>query len=272
MSTLTRWPLTSTVIVCVTPLVIFYLLTQSSLPVELLVSVGVAVEVVFLTHVVGRSATEFRHRRNFASSLWILHHEMSAHYELSEVSLSSLGSGTQVEKTPEEGLPIISAPMIHALPDDAWDQFRAIGGLQDLLDYAPQQTVANLYRYYHGVRLYNENLALRQRLLELLVGLSGPSQEFTVKNIRLAENRMEEWFREEVPSRLLVLSQELQNVLLDLGQVPVYGVARAGQYDRIRPMISRETNRYYRWRHRRGLPPPPDDAEWEDSAEVDGSD
>lgn len=267
---LTRWPLTSTVIVCITPFVIFYLLVQSSLPVELLVSVGVAVEVVFLTHAVGRFATELRHRREFALGLWILHHEMSAHYELSEVSLSSLQSGTRTEKTPEEGLPIISAPAIQALPDDAWDQFRAIGGLQNLLDCAPQQTVANLYRYYHGVRLYNQDLALRQRLLELLVGVSGPAQEFTVRNIRLAENRMEEWLRKEVPSRLLVLSQELQNVLLDLGQVPVYFVARAGKYDRIRSRISKETNRYYRWRHQHGLPPPPDDAEWESSAQEDG--
>src|SRR2546422_8696754 len=117
------------------------------------------------------------------------------------------------------------ASSVYAFPGDAWDRFLAIGGLPRLLDSAPDQVASNLYRYYQGVGTFNNEAALRERLLQKLFNVTGPATTGIFKNVKASDKRLESWLA-EVPSRLAVLTRDIQHVLRDLGHMP--GVIMSG--------------------------------------------
>src|SRR5437879_10374409 len=142
------------------------------------------------------------------------------------------------------------APSVDAFAVDAWDRFLKIGGLHRLLDSAHDQVASNLYRYYQGVGTFNNEAALRERLLQKLFNVTGPATTGIFKNVKASDKRLESWLA-EVPSRLAVLTRDIQHVLRDLGHMP--GVIMSGDDEnRLVTFDRRDAEAYNRWRERHG--------------------
>src|SRR3989442_9458319 len=85
------------------------------------------------------------------------------------------------------------ASSVDAFPVDAWDRFLAIGGLHRLLDSAPDQVASNLYRYYQGVGTFNNEAALRERVLQKLFNVTRPPTTGIFKNVKASDKSLESW-------------------------------------------------------------------------------
>src|SRR5436309_6846261 len=144
------------------------------------------------------------------------------------------------------------ASSVDAFPVDAWDRFLAIGGLHRLLDSAPDQVASNLYRYYHGVGTFNNEAALRERLVQKLFNVTGPATAGIFKSVKSSDKRLESWLT-EVPSRLAVLMRDMQHVLGELGHMPEVISSRDDE-TRLAIVDRRDTEAYHRWRERPGDP------------------
>src|SRR5439155_23263875 len=83
------------------------------------------------------------------------------------------------------------ASSVDTFPVDAWDRFLAIGGLHRLLDSAPDQVASNLYRYYHGVGTFNNEAALRERLLQKLFNVTGRAMAGIYNSMKSCDKRLE---------------------------------------------------------------------------------
>jgi hypothetical protein len=158
---------------------------------------------------------------------------------------------------------------VDPFPDDAWDRFLTVGGLHRLLDTAPDQVAANLYRYYDGVRTFNNEAALRDRTLERLFSVTGPATTGIFKSVRSSDQRLEAWLV-EFPSRLAVLMRDLQQVLQELRGLPgrlSLTMDLRGGWNAVR---RREDAAYERWKNRsRKLPTARAKADWDWPAQDD---
>src|SRR3989449_2874851 len=88
------------------------------------------------------------------------------------------------------------ASSVDAFAVDAWDRFLAIGGLHRLLDSAPDQVASNLYRYYHGVGTFNNEAALRERLVQKLFNVTGPATAGIFRGVEFSDKRLGAWVTE----------------------------------------------------------------------------
>ena len=112
-----------------------------------------------------------------------------------------------------------------------------------------------MYRYYHGVASFNNEAALRERLLQKLFNVTGPATTGIFKNVKGSDKRLETWL-DEVPSRLADVMRDLQYVLGELRHMP--GVTVSGDdAKRLAAINRRETEAYNRWKakHRDHLAP-----------------
>src|SRR5207253_4276811 len=241
-------PLWLIVMVCVVPPIAYSLSRAAGVPVELILPTAVAMEVVFLTQTVQQTLRRAEVRRHFGFALWELHQEMSQHLEALDDRLALVRQGVTGEPS-RDGLRTW-ASSVDAFPDDAWDRFLTIGGLHRLLDNAPDQVAGNLYRYYDGVRTFNNEAALRDRMLERLFTVTGPATAGIFKSVKSSDKRLESWLS-EVPSRLAVLMRDIQHVIGDLGHMR--GVIISGDdEERLAAINHRETEAYVRWRQSHG--------------------
>src|SRR5436309_1051235 len=135
------------------------------------------------------------------------------------------------------------------------NRFLAIGGLHRLLDSAPDQVASNLYRYYHGVGTFNNEAALRERLVQKLFNVTGPATAGIFRSVKSSDKRLESWLT-EVPSRLAVLMRDMQHVLGELGHMPEVISSRDDE-TRLAIVDRRDTEAYNRWRERHGDVPAP---------------
>src|SRR5437899_6064009 len=205
-------------------------------------------EFVFLTHTYQHAPRRSEVRRHFGFALWHLHQELSTHLESLDRRMTLVRQGVNSE--PNLDSLRTWASSVDAFPLDAWDRFLAIGGLHRLLDSAPDQVASNLYRYYHGVGTFNNEAALRERLLQKLFNVTGPATTGIFKNVKASDKRLESWLA-EVPSRLAVLTRDIQHVLRDLGHMP--GVSMSGDDEnRLVTFDRRDAEAYNRWRERHG--------------------
>src|SRR5947209_17681124 len=165
-------PLWLIVMVCVVPPIAYSLSRAAGVPVELILPTAVAMEVVFLTQTVQQTLRRAEVRRHFGFALWELHQEMSQHLETLDDRLTLVRQGV----TSEPNLDSLRtwASSVDAFAVDAWDRFLAIGGLHRLLDSAPDQVASNLYRYYQGVGTFNNEAAIRARLLQKPFNVAAP--------------------------------------------------------------------------------------------------
>jgi hypothetical protein len=230
--------------VCAVPPIAYSLSQAAAIPVEFVLSTSVAMEVVFLTQAVQQALRRAEVRRHFGFALWELHQEMSQHLETLTERLTLVRRGVRGEPS-RDGLRTW-ASSVDAFPDNAWDRFLTVGGLHRLLDSAPDQVAANLYRYYDGVRTFNNEAALRDRMLERLFNVTGPATTGIFKTVRSSDERLEAWLN-EVPSRLSVLMRDLQHVLRELGHMPGVIVSGNGE-KRLEAVDPRENDVYDRWR------------------------
>src|SRR5438034_6789614 len=166
----TGLPLWLVVGVASVPPIAYTLFAVVHAPVELVVPTAVTMEVVFLTQAVQQALRRAEVRRHFGFALWELHQELSQHLESLDRRLTLVRQGVNSE--PNLDSLRTWASSVDAFPVDAWDRFLAIGGLHRLLDSAPDQVASNLYRYYHGVGTFNNEAALRERLLQKLFNRS----------------------------------------------------------------------------------------------------
>src|SRR6266851_4131170 len=157
-------PLWLIMAVCVVPPIAYSLSRAAAVPVELILPTVVAMEVVFLTQTVQQALRRAEVRRHFGFALWELHQEMSQHLETLGRRMTMVRQSVKAEPSPDALRTWASS--VDAFLVEAWDRFLAIGGLHRLLDSAPDQVAANLYGYYHGVRTFNTEAALRERLLQ----------------------------------------------------------------------------------------------------------
>lgn len=253
-------PLWLVVGVCAVPPIAYSLSQAAGLPVELILPTAVAMEVVFLTQTVQQGLRRAEVRRHFGFALWELHQEMSQHLATLGDKLDLVRQGVKGEPSPV-GLRTWTSS-VDAFPDDAWDRFLTIGGLHRLLDSAPDQVAGNLYRYYDGVRAFNSEAALRERMLEKLFNVTGPATTGIFKTAKASDKRLESWLN-EVPPRLAILMRDLQHVLRELGHMP--GVIVSGTDEkRLEAVNQREKEAYDRWRAKDGdVRRHPDEADWE---------
>jgi hypothetical protein len=142
------------------------------------------------------------------------------------------------------------ASSVEIFPVEAWDRFLAVGGLHRLLDTAPDQIAANLYRYYDGVRNFNAEAALRERVLEKLFNVTGPATTGIFKSVKASDKRLEAWLQ-EVPSRLAILMRDLQFVLTELAPKSAFPPSRQDQV-RLASIQERQMEVYDRWRQSHG--------------------
>jgi hypothetical protein len=241
-------PLWLIIAVCVVPPLAYSLSRAAAVPVELILPTAVAMEVVFLTQTVQQALRRAEVRRHFGFALWELHQELSQHLESLDRRLVLVRQGVNSE--PNLDSLRTWASSVDAFAVDAWDRFLAIGGLHRLLDSAPDQVASNLYRYYHGVGTFNDEAALRERLLQKLFSVTGPATTGIFKNVKSSDKRLESWLA-EVPSRLAVLMRDIRHVLRDLGHMP--GVIISGDDEsRLATVDHRDTEAYNRWRERHG--------------------
>ena len=253
-------PLWLVVAVCVVPPIAYSLSRAAGVPVELILPTAVAMEVVFLTQTVQQTLRRAEVRRHFGFALWELHQEMSQHLDTLDRRMALVRQGVTGEPS-RDGLRTW-ASSVDTFPDDAWDRFLTIGGLHRLLDTAPDQVAGNLYRYYDGVRSFNNEAALRDRMLERLFSVTGPATTGIFKTVKSSDRRLEAWLS-QVPSRLAVVMRDLQHVLRELGHMP--GVILTGDdARRLEAMNERENETYYRWRQKHGdVRIPPDHVDWD---------
>jgi len=259
-------PLWLIVGVCAVPPIAFSLSRAAGLPVELILPTAVAMEVVFLTQTVQQALRRAEVRRHFGFALWELHQEMSQHLETLDDRLDLVRQGVTGDPS-RDGLRTW-ASSVDAFPDDAWDRFLTIGGLHRLLDSAPDQVAGNLYRYYDGVRTFNNEAALRDRMLEKLFKVTGPATTGIFKTLKSSDKRLESWLN-QVPPRLAVLMRDLQHVLRELGHMP--GVILSGDDEgRLEAINQRENEAYVRWKRRHGdVRMPSDDVDWDSALQDD---
>jgi hypothetical protein len=215
-----------------------------ALPGELVLPTAIAMEVVFLSQAVQQALRGAEVLRHFGFALWELHQEMSGHLE-------TLGRRKRLVLQGVTGEPRTNAlqswaSSIDPFPDDAWDRFLTVGGLHRLLDRAPDQVAANLYRYYDGVRMFNDAAALRDRTLERLFSVTGPATTGIFKAVRSTDKRLESWLN-EIPPRLAILIRDLQQVLQELGHAPGMSLTTDAQ-GRLNAVRNREDAAYGRWR------------------------
>src|SRR2546423_10224623 len=182
-------PLWLIVMVCVEPPIAYSLSRAASVPVELILPTAIAMEVVFLTQTVQQTLRRAEVRRHFGFALWELNQEMSQHLEALDDRLTLVRQGVTGEPS-RDGLRTW-ASSVDAFPDDSWDRFLTIGGLHRLLDSAPDQVAGNLYRYYDGVRTFNNEAALRDRMLERLFTLPGPATARVFPSVQSAGKGLE---------------------------------------------------------------------------------
>jgi len=234
--------------VCAIPPIAFSLSRAASLPAELILPTAIAMEVVFLTQTVQQVLRRAEVRRHFGFALWELHQEISQHLETLDDRLALVRQGVTGEPS-RDGLRTW-ASSVDAFPDDAWDRFLTIGGLHRLLDNAPDQVAGNLYRYYDGVRTFNNEAALRDRMLERLFTVTGPATAGIFKTVKLSDKRLESWLS-GVPSRLAILMRDIQHVLGGLGHMP--GPIVSADDERRLQVVNQQANEaYIRWRAKHG--------------------
>ncbi len=242
------------------PPIAYSLSSAAAVPVTLVLPTAVALEVVFLTQAVQQALHRAEVRRHFGFALWELHQEMSEHLETLGRRIALVRQGVKGEPSPD-GLRTW-ASSVDAFPVDAWDRFLTIGGLHRLLDSAPDRVAANLYRYYHGVRTFNNEAALRDRLLQKLFEVTGPATTGIFKTVKSSDKQLESWLS-EVPSRLAVLMRDLQHVLRDLGHMPGV-IISDGDEQKLVTVNRREVEGYRRWKEKHGdASTPPDRVEWD---------
>jgi hypothetical protein len=251
------------------PPIAYTLFVFAHAPVELVVPTAVTMEVVFLTQAVQQALRRAEVRRHFGFALWELHQELSDHLESLERRTALVRQGVNSEPSAEALRTWASS--VDAFPVDAWERFLAIGGLHRLLDSAPDQVASNLYRYYHGVGSFNNEAALRERLLQKLFNVTGPATTGIFKNVKASDKRLESWL-EEVPSRLAVVMRDLRYVIAELRHMP--GVTVTGEEEkRLATINQREADAYFHWlskhRDRRGPARP---SAWDWSAQDESSD
>ncbi len=241
-------PLWLIVMVCVVPPIAYSLSRAAGVPVELILPTAVAMEVVFLTQTVQQTLRRAEVRRHFGFALWELHQEMSQHLETLDDRLTLVQQGVTGEPS-RDGLRTW-ASSVDAFPDDSWDRFLTIGGLHRLLDSAPDQVAGNLYRYYDGVRTFNNEAALRDRMLERLFTVTGPATAGIFQSVKSSDKRLESWLS-EVPPRLAILMRDIQHVLGGLGHMP--GVIVSADDERRLQAVNQQANEAYaRWRAKHG--------------------
>jgi hypothetical protein len=236
------------VVVCAVPPVAYSLSRAAAVPVELILPTAVAMEVVFLTQTVQQALRRAEVRRHFGFALWELHQEMSQHLETLGDRLALVRQGVKGEPS-TDGLRTW-ASSVDAFPDDAWNRFLPVGGPHRLLDTAPDQVAGNVYRYYDGVRRFNDEAALRERMLEKLFNVTGPATTGIFKTAKASDKRLESWLT-EVPSRLAVLMRDLQHVLRELGHMPAV-IVSGDERKRTEAISPEENEAYYRWRAKHG--------------------
>jgi hypothetical protein len=245
--------------VCSVPPIAYLLSLTTQIPVEAVLPTAVAMEVVFLSQTVQQALRKAEVRRQFGFALWELHQEMSQHLETLEGRVALVHESVNSELSRDALRTWASS--VEAFPVEAWDRFLAVGGLHRLLDNAPDQIAANLYRYYDGVRTFNSEAGLRERVLEKLFNVTGPATSGIFKSVKASDKRLEAWLV-EVPARLAVLMRDLQFVLEELA--PKSGIPPSGQ-DRVRlaSINERQLEEYNRWRQRHGdVAEPPEPVEW----------
>src|SRR2546427_4041273 len=241
-------PLWLIMVVIVVPPIAYSLSRAAAVPVELILPTAVAMEVVFLTQTVQQALRRAEVRRHFGFALWELHQELPQHLE----SLARRMVRVRHVVNTEPNLDSLRtwASSVDAFAVDAWDRFLAIGGLHRLLDSAPDQVASNLYRYYQGVGTFNNEAALPERLLQKLFNVTRPATTGIFKNVKASDQHLESWLT-EVPSRLAVLTRDIQHVLRDLGHMP--GVIMSGDDEnRLVTFDRRDAEAYNRWRERHG--------------------
>jgi hypothetical protein len=223
-----------------------YSLLVAQLPIELVVSLAVAMEVVFLSQAVQQAARRAENRRHFGFALWELYQELSQHLEALDDRLALVR--LSVNSEPRTDALRTWASSVEDFPTDAWDRFLAFGGLHRLLDSAPDQVAANLYRYFNGVRSFNNEAALRERLLQKLFTVTGPATTGIFKGVKASDKRLEGWLL-EVPPRLAILMRDLQGVLRELGGMPPVIVSEEDA-EKLIPITPKDQEEYRRWRER----------------------
>ena len=252
--------------VCAVPPIAYSLSSAAGVRVELVLPTAVAMEVVFLTQAVQQALHRAEVRKHFGFALWELHQEMSHHLETLDRNLALVRQSVKTE--PSSDALRTWGSSVDIFPEDAWDRFLEIGGLHRLLDSAPDQVASNLYRYYHGVETFNNEAALRERLMQKLFDVTGPATTGIVKNVRSSDKRLEAWLS-EVPSRLAVLMADLRHVLRELGHMPAV-IVSADEEKRLATLGHRESAAYGRWRERHGdRPVPLENADWDWSGQDD---
>lgn len=222
---------------------IAYSLTFVGLPGEFVISMAVAMEVVFIAQALQQALRRAENRRHFGFALWELYQELSEHRETLDGRLGLVRQSVNSE--PRADALRTWASSVEDFPTDAWDRFLALGGLHRLLDSAPDEIAANLYRYYNGVRSFNNETALRERTLQKLFTVTGPATTGIFKSVKASDKRLESWLL-EVPSRLSILMRDLQDVLKELGGMPA--VITAEDEKRLTVVTPREREVYSRWR------------------------
>jgi len=265
----TGLPLWLVVGVASVPPIAYTLFAVVHAPVELVVPTAVTMEVVFLTQAVQQVLRRAEVRRHFGFALWELHQELSEHLDSLERRIVLVRQGINSEPSAEALRTWASS--VDAFPVDAWERFLAIGGLHRLLDSAPDQVASNLYRYYHGVASFNNEAALRERLLQKLFNVTGPATTGIFKNVKGSDKRLETWL-DEVPSRLADVMRDLQYVIGELRHMP--GVAVSGDdAKRLAAINRRETDAYNRWKAKhRDRQAPAELSAWEWSAQDESAD
>ena len=117
-------------------------------------------------------------------------------------------------------------------------------------EVAPDQVAGNLYRYYDGVRTFNNEAALRDRMLERLFTVTGPATAGIFQSVKSSDKRLESWLS-EVPPRLAILMRDIQHVLGGLGHMP--GVIVSADDERRLQAVNQQANEAYaRWRAKHG--------------------
>jgi hypothetical protein len=213
---------------------------------RLVLPTAIAMEVVFLSQALQIALKRAEVLRHFGFALWELHQEMSGHLETLDRRKRLVRQGVTGE--PKLDALRAWASSVDPFPDTAWERFLTIGGLHRLLDTAPDQVAANLYRYYDGVRAFNDEAALRNRMLERLYSVTGPATTGIFKSVHSSDRRLEAWLN-EVPSRLAILIRDLQQVLRDVGHRPGVSLA-TDPWGRLSAIRRREDEAYETWKAR----------------------
>ncbi len=228
-----------------------YLTVSGTFPFEFVVPIILAIFVVLLSELVRRISAENRRQREFGFALWLLHHEMSSHLAYRDTMVTSLKRGAKLET--QNGEPFLTAIPVSPLLTDAWDIFTTAGGLQTMLDYAPGKTVAFLFTYYYNVKDFNAFNTERQGCLDSPLNMSASQLGVAVRNMNAIGEAMVEKLEKDMPPLLKDMAEEIQQVLLDLRQPPLWATAIPGQAGALKAVLDKDARRYYRWRRNHGL-------------------